>query len=68
MSLEKVKQGPGVGEHYSLNLEIPCAPVVRTWCCHCRGLGSIPGGETKIPQAAWHSQEKKKKKKPCRTI
>ena len=27
------------------------------------GLGSMPGQRTKIPQAAWHGQEKKKKKK-----
>ena len=26
---------------------------------HCRGLGSIPGQGTKIPQAAWHSQKTK---------
>ena len=27
------------------------------------GQGSIPGQGTKIPQAAWHGQKKKKKKK-----
>ena len=33
------------------NWEFPGCPVVRTWCFHCRGPGSIPGGGTKIPQA-----------------
>ena len=28
--------------------EFPGNPVVRTWCFHCHGLGSIPGQETKI--------------------
>ena len=30
--------------------EFPGGPVVRTWCFHCQGLGSIPGWGTKIPQ------------------
>ena len=27
---------------------------------NCRGPGSIPGGETEIPQAMWRSQNLKK--------
>ena len=34
--------------------------MVRTWRFHCRGVGSIPGRGTKIPQVAWHGQKKKK--------
>ena len=41
--------------------EFPGGPVVRTQHFHCPGLGSIPGWGTKIPQAAWQSQKKKKK-------
>ena len=37
--------------------EFPGSPVVRTRCFHCRGLGSIPGWGTKIPQAAQHGQK-----------
>ena len=29
------------------------------------GLGSIPGRETRIPHAAWHSLKKKKRKLHC---
>ena len=32
--------------------EFPDGPVVRTWCSHFGGLGSVPGLETKIPQVA----------------
>ena len=39
--------------------EFPGCPVVRTWCFHCRGPGSIPGWETEILQAVWHGQKKK---------
>ena len=35
--------------------------MVRTQRFHCLGSGSIPGWETKIPQAVWHDREKKKK-------
>ena len=41
--------------------EFPGGPVVRTWRFQCPGPGSIPGQGTKIPPAAWHGQEKKKK-------
>ena len=30
--------------------EFPGGPVIRTWYFHCRGLGSIPGQGTKVPQ------------------
>ena len=36
--------------------------MVRTWCFHCCGLGSIPGRGTKILQAVQCSQKKKKEK------
>ena len=32
-----------------------------------KGPGSIPGGGTKIPQAAWHSQKKKKREREKET-
>ena len=38
--------------------EFSGCPGVRTLSFHCRGLGSIPGGETKIPQASQSSQNK----------
>ena len=41
--------------------EFPGSPVVRTPCFHCRGLGSVLGQGTKIPQAAQCSQKEKKK-------
>ena len=41
--------------------EVPGGPVVRTWCFHCQGPDSIPGRGSKIPQAAWHGQNNKKK-------
>ena len=34
--------------------------MVRIPSFHCRGLGSIPGQGTEIPQAAQRSQKKKK--------
>ena len=45
-----------------MNWEFPGGPVVRTPRLHCRGPGFNPWLGTKIPQAAWHSQKKKKKK------
>ena len=33
--------------------------MVRTWCCHCWGLSSIPGQGTKILQAMWCKKKKK---------
>ena len=38
--------------------EFPGGPVVRTQRFNCRGLGSIPGWGTKIPQAVQHGQKK----------
>ena len=40
--------------------EFPGGPVVKTLCFHCWGLGSIPGGGTKILQAERLSQKNKK--------
>ena len=37
---------------------IPGGLMVKTPCFHCRGAGSIPGRETKIPRAARRSQKK----------
>ena len=37
--------------------------MVRTWCFLCHGPGSIPGQETKIPQAVLHGQKIKIKKR-----
>ena len=31
--------------------ELTGTPVVRAWCFHCCGPGSIPGREIKLPQA-----------------
>ena len=39
--------------------EFPGGPVVRTWCFHCQGPGSIPGRET--TQAMQHGQKGKTK-------
>ena len=30
---------------------------LRFWASNARDVGSIPGWETKIPQATWHSQK-----------
>ena len=40
--------------------EFSGGPVVRTQDFYFWGPGSIPGWGTKIPQAAWSSQKKKK--------
>ena len=39
-------------------------PVVMIPCFHCRGVGSIPGQGTKIPNAKQYSQKKKKNCNP----
>ena len=44
------------------NREFPGGLVVRIRHFHCHG-SSIPGRGTEIPQAAWHGQKKKKKKR-----
>ena len=51
-----------VGNHFK-GRELPGDPVVWALCFHFQGLGSIPGQGTKIPQAVWCGQEKKKEKK-----
>ena len=38
--------------------------MVRTQRFHCQGLGSIPGGGTKISKASRHSQTNNNNKKP----
>ena len=43
--------------------EFPGGPVVRTPRFHFRGMGSIPGWGTKIPQAAQYGQKQKQTKK-----
>ena len=42
--------------------EFPGYPVVRTWCFHCQGPGSIPSRGTNNPQAFAALPRKKKKK------
>ena len=41
--------------------EFPSGLGVKMWHFHCRGPGLIPGWGTKIPQAEWCGQKKKKK-------
>ena len=50
-------------QYIFLKKEFPGGLVVRMQHFHCRGLGSIPGWGTEIPQATQHSQNKNKKKK-----
>ena len=45
--------------------EFSGCPVVRTLSFPCRGLGSSPGCETKIPQASQSSQNKHTNKVNC---
>ena len=40
--------------------EFPGGLLVRIWCFHCCGLGSIPGWGTEIPQAVWCAPPPKK--------
>ena len=47
--------------------EFPGGPVVKTWCFHCHGPGSIPSQGTKILQAT-HSVAKKKKERDLKEI
>ena len=42
--------------------KFPGGPMIRTWCFHCCGPGSIPGQGTKILQAAQSGQNKQKTK------
>ena len=41
--------------------EFPGGPVVKTLSFHCQGPSSIPGQGTKILQATWCGQKKKKR-------
>ena len=41
--------------------EFPGGPVVKTWCFHCQGLGSIPGQGTKTLQAMQYGHKKREK-------
>ena len=41
--------------------EFPVGPVVRTWALSLTKPDSISGQETKIPQASWCDQKKKKR-------
>ena len=43
--------------------EFPVGPEVRTWHFHYCGPGSSPTQGTKILQAMWHGQKKKKKER-----
>ena len=43
-------------------LGLPGCPVVRTWCFHCQGPGSIPGQGIKILQDMQHGQKNQTKK------
>ena len=42
--------------------DFPGGPVVKIPWFQCRGMGSIPGWETRIPHAVWHGQNILKKK------
>lgn len=44
-----------------LGWEFSGCPVTKTWGFYCWGPGSIPCWATKIPQAEWCNQKKKKK-------
>ena len=65
-SFETMMLGPQGCEFKSYCGGSPGGPVVRTWCFHCQGPGSIPGQENKVPQAFWAKkkffQEKNKEK------
>ena len=40
--------------------EFPGGSVVKIWSYHDKGLGSVPGWGTKIPQAVLQGRKKKK--------
>ena len=46
--------------------EFPGGPVVRTRRFPCRGPGSVPGPETKIPQALRRGQKNPPKKQKAK--
>ena len=47
-------------EFNNMETEFPGSLAVMIWCFHCRGLGSILGQGTEIPQAAQCGQKKEK--------
>ena len=51
ISFETTMLGPQGCKFKSYCGGCPGGPVVRTWCFHCQGPGSIPGQENKVPQA-----------------
>ena len=53
---------PAPIRYLKLSRDFPGGPVAKTLGFHCRGPGLIPGQETQILHAAWHSRKKKKKK------
>ena len=62
-------------QHYNSTkkeiLGVPCDPVVRTWCFHCHGPGSVPGRGTKTlhpgHEAKSNFLKRNKPKKPLKT-
>ena len=50
----------GVSQNRLKIWDFPGGPVFRTPRFHCPGPGSIRGWGTKIPQAVWRGQKKKK--------
>ena len=50
------------GKRYTFG-EFAGGPVVRTLCFTAKGVGSVPGWGTKIPQAMKHGQKKKKRER-----
>ena len=60
----KIHMPYGVAKKIKLYLrEFPGGLVVRILGFHCHGSGSVPGQGTEIPQAAWHDQKKRRKRK-----
>ena len=49
------------GKRYTFG-EFAGGPVVRTLCFTAKGVGSVPGWGTKIPQAMKHGQKKKRER------
>ena len=50
-----------IGIDKGIGGRIPCGPMVRTPSSQCQGPRSHPWWRTKIPQAMWCDQKKKKK-------
>ena len=43
--------------------DFPSGPTIKTFVFQCRDMGSIPGGDIKVPQASGCSQKFKKQTK-----